>query len=216
MMRFFYFLLCFTMFIPNVFAEKMYVGELKSITVRTGKGTSHKIIAMIKSGQPVEVLEKGENWSKISLNSGKEGWVLSRFLTSATPNKMLLDDLSAKYDALRIQADQLTQDNQKHLTENQNLKADLNQSQSSLKKLNLSYKALRKESAEFLSLQKNYKQTSSELVKQREKAEKLERELSKIKFNQNIRWFLAGAGVLLVGFVIGFSVRRQRRKPSLY
>jgi SH3 domain protein len=216
MMRFVYFLLCFTFCIPHALATKMYVGELKSITVRTGQGTSHKIIAMIKSGQPVEVLEKGENWSKIGLPNGKTGWVLTRFLTSATPNKLLLEDLSTKYDALKIQADQLSKDNQKHLAENQKLKTDLNQSQSSLKRLNLSYNALRKESAEFLSLQKNYKQTSSELVKQREKAEKLERELSKIKFNQNIRWFLAGAGVLLVGFVIGFSVRRQRRKPSLY
>jgi SH3 domain protein len=102
------------------------------------------------------------------------------------------------------------------VAENKRLKAELNQSQSNLKKLNLSYGALRRESSEFLNLQKNYKQTSSELVKQREKAETLERELLKLKLNQNIRWFIAGSGVLLVGFIIGFSVRRQRRKPSLY
>jgi SH3 domain protein len=194
----------------------MYVDELKTITVRTGQGTSHKIIAMIKSGQEVDVIEKGENWSKVRLPNGKEGYALTRFLTPDTPKKILLQNLTTKYDALRIREDQLSKDNQKHVAENKRLKAELNQSQSNLKKLNLSYGALRRESSEFLNLQKNYKQTSSELVKQREKAETLERELLKLKLNQNIRWFIAGSGVLLVGFIIGFSVRRQRRKPSLY
>ena len=208
--------ICLVLSISAAHAEKMYIGDLKSITVRRGQGTSHKIIAMAKSGQEVTVLEKGSDWSKVQLPGGKEGWVLTRFLTASTPSKLLLKDLTSKYEDLRIKADQLAEDNQKHLAENQELKRELEQNQTSLKQLNTSYKALRSESAEFLNLQKNYKQTSTELVNQRQKAETLEKELSKIKFNQSIRWFLAGAGVLLVGFVIGFSVRRQRRKPSLY
>jgi hypothetical protein len=33
--------------------------------------------------------------------------------------------------------------------------------------------------------------------------------------NYAIKWFLAGSAVLIVGFLIGFSTKRQRRRPSL-
>ena len=47
------------------------------------------------------------------------------------------------------------------------------------------------------------------------KLAKLEDQLSNIQLYHYIKWFLAGSGVLLVGFIIGFSAKRQRRRPSL-
>ena len=50
--------LCFLMVIISVQAETMYVSDNLSVTVRTGQGTTHKIIALIKSDQEVEVLQR--------------------------------------------------------------------------------------------------------------------------------------------------------------
>ncbi len=41
------------LFSTAVQAETMYVSDLVEITLRTGQGIDHKIIAMIKSGQKV-------------------------------------------------------------------------------------------------------------------------------------------------------------------
>ena len=74
---------------------------------------------------------------------------------------------------------------------------------------------LKAESAEFLTLKSRYQKVAAEMGKQKSRAEKLDEELSRIEMNQYIKWFLAGSGVLLLGFIIGFSARRQRRRSSL-
>ena len=37
---------------------------------------------MIESGQKVEVVESGQEWSIVRLLDGKEGWILNRYLIS--------------------------------------------------------------------------------------------------------------------------------------
>ena len=54
-----------------------------------------------------------------------------------------------------------------------------------------------------------------QLAQQTKRAETLDKELSGVEKNQYIKWFLAGSGVLLVGFLVGFAAKRGRRRPSL-
>jgi SH3 domain protein len=66
-----------------------------------------------------------------------------------------------------------------------------------------------------LSLKKKYQEVSTQLAEQTKRANALDKELSGLEMNQYIKWFLAGSGVLLAGFIIGFSAKRGRRRPSL-
>ena len=88
-----------------VHAEKKYINDLLEITLRTGQGIDHKIIEIVKSGQMVEVLKPGEQWTKIRRLNGTEGWVVSRFLTSNKPNILLLKELQEKHEAIMIRTD---------------------------------------------------------------------------------------------------------------
>jgi len=63
-------------------AETVYVSEEFEITMRTGPGNDRKIISLIKSGNTMEILEKGQEWSMVRIPSGKEGWVLTRYITT--------------------------------------------------------------------------------------------------------------------------------------
>jgi hypothetical protein len=56
---------------------------------------------------------------------------------------------------------------------------------------------------------------SAKLTEQTQKASKYEEDLTKLLWNKNIKWFLSGAGVLILGFIIGFMTKRQRRRSSL-
>jgi SH3 domain protein len=98
---------------------------------------------------------------------------------------------------------------------NKQLSSELLNSKEMLSNVSKSYETLKSESADFLKLQSTYNKTASELAEQNKKAEKLEEGLSELLFQHNIKWFLCGAGVLLVGLLIGFSAKRQRRKSSL-
>jgi SH3 domain protein len=203
------------LFSTAVQAETMYVSDNIKITVRTGPGISHKIVAMIKSGEKVEIIKPEEEWSLVRIANGKEGWVLSRFLTSMEPDELLLERLRKKYKVLTNQAVSLIEENKVYKKENKKLNSELKTNKELLNKIRLSYETLKKESAEFLELKSNYERASSNLSEKTAKAEKLEEELTKLLLHQNIKWFLSGAGVLLLGFLIGFSAKRQRRRPSL-
>ena len=203
------------LFSTMVQAETMYVSDIIKITVRTGPGIDHKIVAMIKSSERVEVLKPGKEWTFVRITNGKEGWVLSRFLTSKEPDVLVLTRLKKKYNVLKDQAVSLIEENKVYKKENKKLNTELKTNKEISNKIKSSYETLKKESAEFLQLKSNYRKTSSELGEQTKKAKKLEEELTKLLLHQNIKWFLSGAGVLLLGFVIGFSAKRQRRRPSL-
>ncbi len=206
------------LFSTVVQAETMYVVDIIKITVRTGPGIAHKIVAMIKSDERVEVLKPEEpekDWSLVRITNGKEGWVLSRFLKSKEPDRLVLDRLKKKHNVLKNQAVSTIEENKVYKKENKKLNSELKTNKEISKKIKSSYEALKKESAEFLELKSNYAKTSSNLIEQTKKAEKLEEELTSLLLHQNIKWFLSGAGVLLLGFVIGFSTKRQRRRSSL-
>jgi SH3 domain protein len=206
-------LLC--LFSASVYGETMYVSDILKLTLRTGPSIENKIIAVIESGQMMEVIQYGDEWSKVRLPSGKEGWVLSRYLTTDETNNIKLERLEAMHNNLTIQAAELLEENNRLKTENTRLSAEFEAGQKELVKTKSDYEALKAESAEFLTLKANYNRAASQLAEQTARAKQLEEQLSSLEMNTYIKWFLAGSGVLIVGFLIGFSTKRQRRRPSL-
>ena len=196
-------------------AETMYVSDVLKLTVRDGKGTSEKIVAVIQSGQRVDVLQIEDEWALVLFDDGKEGWVLSRFLTSKITNNVKLKWLQKKHKTLTIQAATLLEENTKLKKEKKEIDSSLKKADKSVEELNKSYNTLKTESADYIKLKSKFKKTASQLAEYAEKSERLEKELTKLEFRQTIRWLLTGAGVLLLGFLMGFSSRSQRRRPTL-
>jgi SH3 domain protein len=206
-------LLC--LFSAFVYGETMYVSDVLKLTLRTGPSIENKIISVIESGQMMEVIKFGDEWSQVQLPNGKEGWVLTRYLTTNETHNIKLERLEAKHKNLMIQAAELLEENNRLQTENKRVGTEFNANQKQLVKMQTDYKALKAESAEFLTLKTNYKRAASQLAEQTAKAKQLEEQLSSLEMNTYIKWFLAGSGVLVVGFLIGFSTKRQRRRPAL-
>lgn len=198
-----------------VHAEKRYINDLLEITLRTGQGIDHKIIEIVKSGQMVEVLKPGDQWTKIRRLNGTEGWVVSRFLTSNKPNILLLKELQEKHEAIMIRTDSQLEEIAKLQEDNKELRSKLTVSAKTLNDLNNSYETLKKESGEFLQFKSNYNKATAQLTKQKQKIQKYEEELSKLEQRQIFRWIFTGAGILFLGFLIGLSGKRQRRRLSL-
>jgi SH3 domain protein len=198
-----------------VMANTLYVTEEFEITMRTGPGVERKIIALIRSGQRVEEISKSEEWTEIRLPSDKTGWVLTRYLSSKEPCTMVKDRLQTQYDQLLNEKNELDSKNSDLEAENQRLEAQLASTQASLERVTGDFDSLKADSSDFLKLKSQFKKTTAELEETKTKADKFEDESSRLLRNQNIKWFLAGAGVLLIGFIIGFSSRRQKRRSSL-
>ena len=196
-------------------AETMYVTDVLKLTLRSGPSTEHKILSVVESGQQIEMLEPGEDWSLVRTASGKEGYVLTRYLMPDPTFNIRLERLQVKHKALVQQAATLLEENTRLKKEDRQLKSTLDGNEKDLKKLRVDYEKLKAGSAEYIELKEKYKTASGQLAEQTKRAEALDEELRSIEINQYIKWFLAGSGVLLVGFIVGFSARRGRRRPSL-
>jgi SH3 domain protein len=206
-------LLC--LFSASVYGKTMYVSDILKLTLRTGPSIENKILAVIDSGQMMEIVEFGDEWSQVQLPNGKEGWVLSRYLTPNETNNIKLQRLETKHKNLMVQAAELLEENNRLKAENKKLSTEFKADQKQLVKVRTDYETLKTEAAEFLTLKTRYKRAASQLAEQTAKAQKLEEQLSRLGMNTYIKWFLAGSGVLIVGFIIGFSSKRQRRRPAL-
>ncbi len=206
-----YALLFFFFLVSTANAETMYVGNIIKITLRTGPGTDHKVVKMLESGQEVEVLYQEEAWSQVRLLDGKDGWLLTRFISPEKPSSMLLKSLTGEHNVLLKETNSVREENSKLKKENGRLSVEFESTKKNLDKITDEYNALKKESADFLGLKSKYQKVKTNLTQLTEKAVDMEKQL----VQNNIKIFLLGSGVLLIGFVIGFSTKRQRRRSSL-
>jgi SH3 domain protein len=197
------------------YAESAFITDIFEVTLRTGPGIDHKIVSMLRSGQPVTVTEAGNEWSQVVLPDGKEGYVLSRFISVGPPARLSLERVRDAYEALKTKAARLEEENSRLVSENQGIENQLETVSNQLEAVGKEYAALKSESSDFFSLKKRYEQAASQLQEKTERVTKLEEQVSQLQLNKNIRWFLGGAGVLVLGFLIGFSAKKQRRRSSL-
>lgn len=196
-------------------AETKYVVEHIQVNARTGSSVEHKIVTMLESGQMVQVMEVDKDWSRIKLADGREGWILSRFLTSSEPRKLVLERLQKQYDELNDQVQVLTEENILLKEENQILKSELDSNKEAFDEITTNYQELKQDSSEIIELKTSEQETRLKLQEVTSIAENLEKEASGLRNQQNIRWFLAGSGVLFLGFLIGSISKRKRRRSSL-
>ena len=196
-------------------AESMYVTDVLKVTLRTGPSLNNKIIKMVESGQKIEVIEPGQEWSLVRLDDGMEGWILNRYMISDQTNKIKLVKLESKYSRLEAKSSSIFEENAELKTENQKLGSDLSDTKKELEKIRNNYESLKADSAEFIKLQSNFEKVSKQLTEQTQKATELAEQVSDLEVSYYIKWFLAGSGVLFVGFILGFSTKRKRRQSSL-
>jgi len=202
-------------FIVPAAAEKRYISDTIEITLRRGPGTDHSIISMIETGQAAELLETGKNWSRVRLDENRSGWVLNRFLSTEKPSRIRLAELQARYSELEKIASDPMKENRTLKLENRQQAESLTAMEADLLQAKTALEQLEKESATYLRLKSMHEQVTRRLAEQSTLLVKTETELEALRKEKIFRWFLSGAGVLLLGFLIGMSARRNRRRSTL-
>jgi SH3 domain protein len=196
-------------------AETMYVRDILKITMRTGRGVEYKILEVLESGQEVEVLSIDDEWANVRLQNGKEGWVSGKYLTSEKTSSLVLKKIQEKESLLGSQISVFRSENTKLKNEVKELGLQLAESRQSLFEIKKAYDNLKSSSGGLIQLEVDYKKAAQKLAEQSHKVESLEEELTRILQQQNIKWFFSGAAVLIVGFIIGYSARREKRRSLL-
>jgi SH3 domain protein len=168
------------------------------------------------SGTAVQILDSNGDWSRIRLlegkMSGKEGWVLSRYLMTRLPWEKQSALLKNETRKLKEKMPLVENKLKETLHREKNLIIKLRDNNKALETLQGEYTSLKQGSADYLKLKEKYDVTHSALKTAQEKVRKLAEENKIMKSSQGLRWFLAGALVLFFGLVIGVIIGKRQKK----
>lgn len=211
MKRFALAVICFILLPFPVSAQYVYVTDSLKATFRTGPGNDHKILRMVSSGEKLTVLETLDAWTRVQLPNGTEGWMLNQWLTEDVPKGIQLEALQKKYESLLARHSELKQEFTILEAENKSLKSDLNACNQKESQIRGDYDELKAGSAQYLELKDNYTKTKTSL-----EAKILECDTLNDQLTQKwIFWTITGAGILLIGIIMGSSSKRKRRHSLL-
>ena len=198
----------------NAGASTSYITDSFEITLRTGPSSTNKIIRMIQSDEPVEVLGEEGNWVSVRTKNGDEGYVLKRFVTDQVPKSIKIQQLQKRNAQLAAlsggaagQIDALDK-------ENSSLKTTLADTQKEYKQLQEKYTTLQSDAASVLSLKKELEDTQGSLKKTTDRVERLSIENKGLRASSNLEWFLSGAGVVSIAWLFGFMMGRTKRRQQ--
>ena len=199
-------------------AAKAYVTDSFEITLRTGPSNENKIIAMLFSGRPLDVLSTQGEWSRVRvLDSDKEGWVMSRYLVTRLPwevqAKKLQEDLASSNAKLARIQKEFAEESQQC----QGLAGELKRKTQELETLSKEYSELKKGSEGYLRLKTIHEAAERDLKAARGELSKVTAENEALRASEQNKWFLSGALVLLCGLLVGgIAGRQQKKRRSLY
>lgn len=196
------------MFAGASLAESKYVTDKLQVTIRSGPSLENKVIHVARSGDLLEVLAAGEEgWTKVRTQRGIEGWMMGRYLQNDMPAMVKLKDVGPQAKALIEKVQRL--DN-----ENRELKSALAQTKTKAEGTAQKYAKLLKQSASVIKLRKEHTRLKDEFQKQAERLDQLAAESEARRLGSSLKWFLAGAGVLVVGWFMGMAMGRRKRRWS--
>lgn len=208
-------ILLILLLVPDwVRASQLYVTDEFQITMRTGPSLQNKVISMLNSGTPLEVLDESSDWFQIRTSDGKEGWVLKQYTIQRIPRAAMVQQLEKRVNELQDRAKSNEQKAAVLDQENTKLQSRLQEVQQELEELHQKYQTLQQDSGNIEGIKMELLRTSNALESDREQLSQLRQEYQELRSRKNLHWFLAGGGAMGMTTLIGFFLGRIQRKKS--
>lgn len=220
-------LLCLTAQSP-AFAETRYVTDQLVIVLRATPDEDAKNIAPLRTGTALEILQEKPPYAKVRTEKNEEGYVKTQYLTSELPKGKIIIRLKEEQTRLVNQVKEL----EKTLAQcSEELQIEKEKKNSQIQALSVGSTELQDDLArvqqELLKTTEKYDnlveqskrviETATERDRFKEENATLATELEELRTrNSNmlaaglIKWFLAGAGVFLAGWIAGKISKKKK------
>ena len=211
-------------------ADTRYVSDQLVITLRQGKSSKHKILRTLKTGTPLEVLDEDKSYLKVRLADGLEGFVLRQYISNTPPKTRVISRLESDNKTLQQKVARLEKTNSDQKAQIAAIQADHAQEllqlsgkssliEEDLQKIKEEQEMTAEQYSTLLAQSENVTAIAEErdrLLKEKSKLTSevtmLRSENESLSDNRMIKWFLAGGGVLLIGWILGKISRKKRSR----
>ena len=191
-----------------------YVTDSLKLEARQGPSLNHKITQMLPSGTRVTVLDEDEatGYSHIALDDGTEMWILTRFLMDEPAARDQLAGALEKFNRER----EISRDLASQLETLGQTAGEIEKSRSELatdkKVLQTELAQIKQAAADTLAIKERNKSLSKRIEALSADLDAANHRNRALKERTERDWFLAGAGVLLGGMILGLVIPKIRWK----
>jgi len=214
-------------------AETRYISDQLVVSLRELPQDNSETIVYLKTDAPVEVLEVEGEYLKVKTTNGEVGYIRKSYLTEDTPKATVISRLTRENEGLKERVQELEKKYREAFSKGDEaqkkilsdledsrlqiakLDKELNKSETELAERTQAYETLRQNAENIIDITAERDQLRLSHEELTAAANNLEEERKELLKKETIQWFLAGAGVLLLGWIIG-KFSRSRRKGSLY
>jgi len=203
--------LVLSLFVPTVFAKTFYVTDVLYVTIRDSFVEGSNSIKALKTGTLLEKIgEEQEGYLFVRTEDGIEGWIKAKYLVDEPVASLKLEKIDFRLQKLE--------------SENSELKERYNQAKKKQKEAEKERKRLESQSQNLAAENKRLSTLAAKPLVLSQENEKLKvdyqtletevlslrQENESFKTTSGRDWFLVGAGVLIVGLVIGLVIPNMR------
>ena len=214
-------------------AETRYIVDQLVVSIRAQPQNNAETIVYLRTDTPVEVLDVGEKYLKVKTANDEVGYIQKHYLTEDTPKTKIIsrltrdnqglqervEELEKRYSESFAKSDEARKKTLSELDEARQrvdtLEKDLQSAEADLAERTQAYDELRKNAENILEITAERDQLRSSHGELTTKVASLEEERDELLTKETTQWFLAGAGVLFFGWILG-KFSRAKRKRSLY
>ena len=226
------FIIIIFLFPMSSFAQTGYVSDMLLLTFRQGPGNTYTVKKTLTSNTPVVILEERNGFYKVELASKETGWVDKKFIIFTLPKTVIISQLKQENknlaDKIKIMQSntenlqgKLSSVNQDYSQVKLQLEASLktavnekNKTENLLSESKKKYSTLTQQSKNIQGIIKENKILKKENQTLSDELEIITKKSKTLFKTGMIKWFLTGAGVLLLGWIIGKSVSSKRQNKS--
>jgi len=215
--------------IVSAHADTRYVSDMLVISVRDAPIQNASVLGYIKTPTAVDILEEQGDYLKIKTKDGLEGWVLAKYIVPEKPKTLIIEDLKKQIEELKKEGE-ITKSKPNTLSDassetTENYEKKVRELEEQVAK---NQKRADKAGRDFVDLDKKYKAllmhsgNTDQLIKEMDRLKKantqLNAEITTLRKNtgsplesRKIQLFIAGAGVLLIGMMLGGAAKKKKR-----
>ena len=194
-------------------ARTMYATDTFEIVVRSEKQiVGRNIIKVLPSGAPLEVRDMDDTWATVRLEDGRTGYVEKKYLIDREPYKTTAERLQGEVGQQRERLATLTQQLATLRDEHQRLQQAHGMSEAQLQDIGQKYEQLRQDAttAQYLEITTKYTDLQRAHAEAQQQLAVVSEAYTSLKSSTRIGWFLSGAGVILMGWILGMASERWR------
>ncbi|MFO7602733.1 MAG: TIGR04211 family SH3 domain-containing protein [Gammaproteobacteria bacterium] len=196
-------------------AKTQYVSDELVITLRTGQGNNYQIIKTLSSGTRLEVLEETTTgYTRVRHSDGTEGWVRTQYLSDQPTAREQLASTRSKLEKLEEKNATLSTRLATMQQDNSQLSSKLNELSKQHKQAETDLNRLNEVAAKPILLDRENRELKEQTISLNNELQLLKQENQLLKDRSDRDWFIAGAGVLLGGILLGLLAPKLRRRKK--